>query len=92
MSSRSKPPDPPIFFLDRSLGKKRIATALREAGAIVHVHDDSFPPDAKDEEWLTRVGRNQWIVLTKDHRIRYRNLERSALMSAGVAAMAEACI
>lgn len=52
----------------------------------MHVHDDHFPPAAKDEEWLTHAGRNGWIVLTKDHRIRYRNLERTALMSAGVGA------
>ncbi|MGH7205064.1 MAG: hypothetical protein ACREI2_02520 [Nitrospiraceae bacterium] len=85
-SSGSKLPDAPIFFLDRSLGKKRIATALRDAGATVHVHDDHFPPDARDEEWLTQVGQNGWVVLTKDHRIRYRNVERAALIKAGVAA------
>jgi predicted nuclease of predicted toxin-antitoxin system len=85
-SSRSKPPEVPVFFLDRSLGKKRIATALRQAGAIVHVHDDHFPQDAKDETWLTYVGQQGWIVLTKDHRIRYRNLERTALLNAGVGA------
>jgi predicted nuclease of predicted toxin-antitoxin system len=85
-NSGSKPPEPPVFFLDRSLGKIRIATALRQAGAIVHVHDDYFPPDAKDETWLSYVGQHGWIVLTKDHRIRYRNLERAALMNAGVAA------
>lgn len=86
MSSPSKQPEPPVFFLDRSLGKIRIATALRQAGAIVQIHDDYFPPNAKDEDWLTQVGRNGWIVLTKDHRIRYRNLERAALMHAGVGA------
>ncbi|MBX3303422.1 MAG: hypothetical protein KF693_14505 [Nitrospira sp.] len=86
MNSPSKQPESPVFFLDRSLGKIRIATALRQAGAIVHIHDDYFPPNAKDEDWLARVGRNGWIVLTKDHRIRYRNLEREALMNAGVAA------
>jgi predicted nuclease of predicted toxin-antitoxin system len=86
VSSPSKQPEPPTFFLDRSLGKIRIATALRQAGAIVHIHDDYFPPNAKDEDWLTQVGRNRWIVLTKDHRIRYRNLEREALMNAGVGA------
>jgi predicted nuclease of predicted toxin-antitoxin system len=85
-NSPSKLPDPPVFFLDRSLGRKRIATALREAGAIVHIHDDYFPPDARDEQWLTHVGRKGWVVLTKDHRIRYRNLERTALMQAGVGA------
>lgn len=86
MSLPSKQPEPPVFFLDRSLGKIRIATALRQTGAIVHIHDDYFPPNAKDEDWLTQVGRNGWIVLTKDHRIRYRNLEREALMNAGVGA------
>lgn len=85
VSSPSKQPEPPVFFLDRSLGKIRIATALRQAGAIVHIHDDYFPPNAKDEDWLSRVGRNGWMVLTKDHRIRYRNIERKALMNAGVA-------
>src|SRR5690348_8374043 len=86
VSLPSKQPEPPVFFLDRSLGKIRIATALRQTGAIVHIHDDYFPPNAKDEDWLTQVGRNGWIVLTKDHRIRYRNLEREALMNAGVGA------
>ena len=86
MNSSSKPPEPPIFFLDRSLGKKRVATALREAGAVLHIHDDHFPPDAKDEDWLAEVGRHGWIVLTKDYRIRYRHVERLALMKAGVAA------
>jgi hypothetical protein len=28
-NSPSKPPDEPVFFLDRSLGKKRVATAER---------------------------------------------------------------
>lgn len=86
MNSPSKLPEPPIFFLDRSLGKKRVATALRQAGAILYIHDDHFPPDAKDEDWLTKVGQRGWIVLTKDHRIRYRQVERLALMRAGVAA------
>ncbi|MBI5855983.1 MAG: hypothetical protein HZB35_12330 [Nitrospirae bacterium] len=85
-NSWSKPPEPPLFFLDRSLGKKRIATALREAGVIVHVHDDYFQSDAKDEVWLAEVGRRGWIVLTKDHRIRYRQVERQALLNAQVAA------
>ncbi|HEX5645583.1 MAG TPA: hypothetical protein VFX56_01320 [Nitrospira sp.] len=85
-NSPSKRPDEPVFFLDRSLGKKRVATALREAGATLHIHDDHFPPDAKDEDWLLEAGRRGWIVLTKDHRIRYRHVERLALMKAGVAA------
>ncbi len=32
------------------------------------------------------MGEHEWVVLTKDHRIRYRNIERMALLKAGVAA------
>jgi predicted nuclease of predicted toxin-antitoxin system len=85
-NSPSKLPDPTVFFLDQSLGKKRVAIALRNAGATVHLHDDYFPPDAKDEEGLSVVGERGWVVLTKDHRIRYRNIERAALTAAKVAA------
>ena len=74
------------MFLDRNLGKKIIADALRQAGADVRVHDDHFSPNARDEEWLSEVGRRQWVVLTKDARIRYREIERMALMNAGVRA------
>ncbi|MFQ5925966.1 MAG: hypothetical protein ACE5MH_00850 [Terriglobia bacterium] len=85
-SSSSKPPKPLVFFLDRSLGRKKIAAALRQAGAEVRVHDDLFPPNAKDEDWLPEVGRKGWVVFTKDRKIRYRASERAALMRAGVRA------
>jgi hypothetical protein len=85
-NSSSKPLEPLVFFLDRSLGKKKIADALRQTGERVEVHDDHFPPDAKDVDWLSNVGAREWIVLTKDNRIRYRTLERNALMQAGVKA------
>jgi predicted nuclease of predicted toxin-antitoxin system len=84
-NSPSKRPKP-VFFLDRSLGKNRVATALRQAGVTLHIHDDHFSPDAKDEVWLAEAGQRGWVVLTKDHRIRYRHVERLALMKAGVAA------
>ena len=85
-SSSKSQPEPPVFFLDRSLGKTLIATALRQAGALVHIHEDHFPQNAKDEDWLAQVGNNGWVVLTKDRRIRYRELELTALLNAGVGA------
>jgi predicted nuclease of predicted toxin-antitoxin system len=89
LKRRSEPSSEPpelVFFLDRSLGKRKVADALREAGVDVEVHDDHFPPDAKDEEWLAAVGARGWAVLTKDDRIRYREHEREALLSANVRA------
>src|SRR5437899_2965793 len=81
-SSGSAPPEPIVFFIDRSRGRKIVAQALRDVGATVEIHDDHFPPDAKDEVWLTEVGRRGWVVLTKDDRIRYRLTERTAFASA----------
>jgi hypothetical protein len=42
-SFKQKLPESPILFLDRSLGKKTVAEALRGIGAKVEVHDDHFP-------------------------------------------------
>jgi uncharacterized protein YbjT (DUF2867 family) len=54
------------------LGKKIIAAKLRQCGLTVEVHDDHFPQNAPDEDWLLEVGKRRWIVLTKDDRMRYR--------------------
>ncbi len=83
-NSSSKPLEPFVLFLDRSLGKKIVAASLREAGAEVRIHDDYFPQDAKDEEWLPVVGQKSWIVITKDQRIRYRAAALAAVRQARV--------
>ena len=67
------------FFLDRNLGSRRVAEALRAAGAHVEVHADHFPQDGSDEEWLAACGKRGWIAITLDYRIRYRVSERDAL-------------
>lgn len=43
---------------------------------------------ATDVEWLSAVGTHGWIAITRDQRIRYRPLEKEALMRHGVAAFA----
>jgi len=61
-----KPASGLVFFIDRSLGRKYVAGALRTAGAKVEVHDDHFPQTTPDVEWLAEVGRRGWVVLSKD--------------------------
>jgi len=73
-----------VFFIDRSIGKKAVAEPLREAGLNIVLHDDEFPQDALDEQWLTVVGERRWFVITRDDRIRYRRLEAEAVRSAKV--------
>jgi len=81
-----KPLEDFTFFLDRTLGKNIFASSLRAAGLSVEIHDDHFPQDAKDSDWLIEVGTRKWIVLTNDRRIRYRPLELAALRASGVRA------
>ena len=81
-----KPAGSLVFFIDRSLGRKYVALALRAAGATVEVHDDHFPQDTPDVDWLKEVGRRGWVVLSKDVRIRRNHIERAALEAAKVRA------
>ena len=83
-ASRRKPEV--VFFLDRCIESKTLVAALAAAGAVVKKHSDRFVGNAPDEDWLRVVGAKRRIVLTKDKRIRHRQNERNALMTAGVRA------
>jgi len=63
-----------------------MARILRAAALNVEVHDDHFPQDALDPEWLRAVGERNWIVVTRDERIRYRVAEKQAIRRAKVRA------
>ena len=88
--SRREPPPQPEFFIDRSLGKKHLAEALRALGFTVHtmasVYGERRAQDLADEEWLREAGAHGWVVLMKDDRIRMRPAERDALAEAEVRA------
>jgi hypothetical protein len=84
--STSKPLEPVTFFVDESLDSLSVVAALRDAGAIVQRLTERFPRGTPDEVWLAEAGRNGWVVLTRDKRIRYRQLERLALQAAKVRA------
>ncbi len=75
-------PDP-VFFVDRSLGSRKVVEAPRGAGARVESHADHFEPDAPDDEWLTVVGAREWVVPTKDS-LRARPNEMRAVAAANV--------
>jgi predicted nuclease of predicted toxin-antitoxin system len=84
--SSSKPLEPITYFVDESLDSHSVVKALREAGASVKRLTEHFPKGTPDETWLDQAGRNGWVVLTRDKRIRYRQLERTALREAKVRA------
>jgi hypothetical protein len=68
-----------VFFTDRDLGKQ-FPEILRAAGLSVERHADHFGPSASDEEWLETVGRECWVAITHDRRIRYKPNERAAVV------------
>ena len=84
MNSSSKRLEDITYFIDRSLGGKIVAAKLRESGLSVVAHDEYFPQNCPDEEWLRIVGSRGWIVLTRDTRIRTRSLEIQAFAEANV--------
>jgi len=43
-------------------------------------HGQHFPPGTEDTVWLPFVGEKGWVVLTKDKRIRYNQLEKAAIL------------
>jgi hypothetical protein len=67
---------PWTFFVDRSCGAQLVPEALRNAGEIVEVHDDLFPQDAADEDWVPVVSDNDRLVITKDSAIARNRLQR----------------
>jgi hypothetical protein len=73
----------PELFLDRSLGRRQVPD-LRNAGlrlrTLAEVYGIPADETIADVDWLARAGREGWVVLMKDERIRYRPAERAALI------------
>ncbi|HJT82513.1 MAG TPA: hypothetical protein VJ719_15060 [Chthoniobacterales bacterium] len=77
------PPESLTFFTDENLGRQVVPQALRNADEKVIAFHERFASGTKDEVWLHEVGRNGWVLLTKDSKIRYRQNEMQALLASG---------
>lgn len=69
-------------FLDRSIGTKVIARALRGLGVDVETITDRYgqeSPDIKDVRWIADASSDGRVLIGADQRIRYNPLERHAL-------------
>jgi len=44
-------------------------------------HGQHFSPGTQDTEWLPFVGEKGWILITKDKRIRFNDLEKEAVIA-----------
>jgi hypothetical protein len=82
-------PQPLEFFIDRSLGRYKVAAALRAATWTLRTHHEVYgdrDEDVPDVEWLEYCGDEGFPVLTKDRRLRYRPAEIDAIVRFGVRA------
>ncbi|MBZ0150431.1 MAG: hypothetical protein K8J09_02790 [Planctomycetes bacterium] len=75
-----------VLFLDECLGVTDVPTALRTAGITCELLHDHFAAGTADQDWLAAIAARGWVVLTKDQRIRRRQAELQALITAKVAA------
>lgn len=79
----------PEFYVDRSLGQRIVPERLRTLGLTVHTEAQVFGTEGDaptDAAWLRRAGLEDWVVLSKDARIRYRRHELDALVRHSVRA------
>src|SRR5437660_9083522 len=80
---------PLVFFVDRSLGRKIISGALRDAGEEVRIHDELFSQDAKDERSVRSAAQSSnrlkdpdGVALTGCPESSARGLDRHFLQNA----------
>lgn len=74
------------FFADRNLGVNIFPAILRAEGITIHLHQEHFPQDAADVDWMPEVARRGWPILSPDIRISRDRLEVEAIMTSGAAA------
>lgn len=74
---------PPEFYIDLGLGRT-VVEVLRAAGLLVHSETEVFgrrPEGVPDAEWLERAGREGWIVLSKDKRLRHDREQQATMIA-----------
>ena len=87
-SSKKRELPEPVFFVDRSLGKKALPDVLRSSGWQIECHETHFPknannPEVSDVEWINFAGSKGWMILTADNCTLSNPLETKALMECG---------
>lgn len=89
MRRQGQPAEPPEFFLDRSLGRHIVATALRAAELVVQTLAERYPETeefVQDEIWIREVTEDGLVILMKDDRIRRKPREQQAILDSGARA------
>src|SRR4051812_13622310 len=69
-----------IVYLDENLDHcKPIMDALSAGNVVFECHTKHFVRGTDDDIWLKFVAERSWVVITKDKRNRYNDVEREAI-------------
>jgi PIN like domain len=78
---RQSLPEDFVLYLDENLHNcKPILDALTQHSVKHERHGDHFAPGTEDAVWLPFIGGHGWLLVTKDKRIRYNELEKAAVL------------
>lgn len=74
-----------MIFIDRSIPRS-VARALKLVRDDVSWLEDHFAHNISDPVWLAHCGREGWLVISRDKRLRARPAERRAIIEWSVGA------
>jgi hypothetical protein len=80
----ARPEAAPVFYVDESIFSNALVAELTAAGIAFDRVGITVPLGAPDDVWLSHCGKHSYVALTRDQRIRYRSLEKQALIDHGV--------
>ncbi|PZR03054.1 MAG: hypothetical protein DI536_36430 [Archangium gephyra] len=73
----------PRFLLDRSLGGRKLVTALRDAEwdavTLAEHFGETRAQEMRDEEWISEGTAAGFVLIAKDHHVATRPLEALAI-------------
>lgn len=67
-----------MIFFDCSIPRSIPDRLKRERNDVIWL-GDRFPLDTRDQDWLTEAGRQGWMIVSHDKKIRHRPSEMRAL-------------
>lgn len=68
-------------YLDAAVGCSEVKEAFNANKIKYKLHTSFYRPSTPDKEWLPRVGREGWVLITTDDSMQYRGAEKAAIMA-----------
>ena len=73
-------PNLATYFLDENLEGKTLEGLLRARGVQVVAHRELYSTGEPDEDWIPKVSKTGYVVVTKDVTIKTKATQRSLVM------------